>query len=132
MDDLVVIILTLVILVIGVLGRTKKTQIQRPESKQPGNPMDFWDFFEMKDEIPASENINSIQTETSQEEDIIEDEPVVINIPEEEGSTVFEDKTIPVDKMEKKEKSALKSKLLESFSLKKAIIYSEIINRKYN
>ena len=132
MDDLIIIILTLVILVIGAFGQMKKKRVPQTENQQPGKPMDFWDFLEMNDKAPENENTVPQPTETIEEVNIPKAEPAAMEVDFEEGSPVFENKINPTEEMGMQEKNSKKSKLMESFSLKKAVIYSEILNRKYN
>lgn len=128
MDDLVVIILTLLIAGAGAIGQMKKKKQTTPipvtgQVKQPEN---IWDLFKEEafpqmlqpdpefylDEEPESipyENEQNYKFEAKNEGDTlinneIKPEPII--------NDVIKDKK-------------------EVFSLRKAVIYSEILNRKY-
>lgn len=127
MDDLIVLILTLVIGVIGVVGqiRKKKQQTaQDPQEKEPG----FWDMLEEEMEMTPQQNPER-QTEVKPVAEPVERKvkPAYEFTPENEGNSMKYDEFINNSKVEVPKKKKQKQK----FPLKKAIIYSEVLNRKY-
>ncbi len=133
MDDLLIIILTLVVAVIGAFGRKKKKEANQSQSAGgTQQPQDFWDMF-----------MNQGEQQQHQPQFIYEDEPE--EAPEEK--IVVEKKERPKYSFSAEEegKSDIKEELIKSldserkkvqiegedFSLRKAVIYSEILNRKY-
>jgi hypothetical protein len=127
MDDLIVLILTLLIGVIGVVGqiRKKKQQsTQEPQEKEPG----FWDMFEEKMEAAPQQK----------PERQIEVEPVAEPAgektkPEYEFITENKIKSGKYNKptINSKQEVPRKKKQKQKFPLRKAVILSEILNRKY-
>lgn len=127
MDDLVVIILTLLIAGAGAIGQLKKkkqtTTIPVGQAKQPDN---IWDLFkeEVFPQIPQPDP-----------EYYLDEEPESIPY-ENEQDYKFEAKNeggILINNEIKPEpiiNDVIKDKK-EVFSLRKAVIYSEILNRKY-
>ena len=127
MDDLVVIILTLIIAGAGVLGQMKKkkqaTTIPTGQAKQPEN---IWDLFK-EEAFP--------QILQPEPEYYMEEEPESIPYENEQGYK-FEAKNeggIIINNEVKPEITVIDSikEKKEVFSLRKAVIYSEILNRKY-
>jgi archaellum component FlaG (FlaF/FlaG flagellin family) len=127
MDDLVVIILTLLIAGAGVLGQMKKKKqaatIPTGQAKQPEN---IWDLFKEEAFPPI------LQPEA---EYYLEEEPESIPYENEQGYK-FEAKNEGgkiINKEVKPETTIINSikEKKEVFSLRKAVIYSEILNRKY-
>jgi len=129
MDDLIVLILTLVIGVIGVVGQIKKKKRQSadgPKEKEPG----FWDMLEEEIEMETAPQPNRGR----QPEAVPVVEPQEKNVkPKYEFTTENKGKSISSDKYAKTRKvSITKEKIRKTkFPLKKAIIYSEILNGKY-
>jgi hypothetical protein len=134
MDDLIVIILTLIIAVVGALGQIKKRKQSHTENQNAGQePGNFWDVFQKEQDYTVDQQTEMMQYETP-EPLLSEKEKVESSVKpydfsaENEGKSIFKvDKTIKAFQ----EKEPLRSKL-KDFSLKKAVIYSEILNRKYN
>ncbi|PIF06341.1 MAG: hypothetical protein CSA36_02310 [Draconibacterium sp.] len=127
MDDLVVFILTILVAVLGFVGqarkRNKNAAKQPTGSKQP----DIWDLLEsqINKEEPEAHEIE----EAEQEDEVLIDEPARPAYQFEaanEGSSLIEDK--PAEKLFEN-KQIRKQK--RSFSLRKAVVYSEILKRKY-
>ena len=133
MDDLIIIILTLVIAVVGIIGQIKKkkqaqSEVNGTENNTSGN---IWSF------------LDDIVEQPMQMENKAEPEEVKFmteeKVKQQEYSFIAEKKGQPSaekTKSLKKEikeniKDEKKEKISESFSLKKAVIYSEILNRKY-
>lgn len=136
MDDLIVIILTLIIAVVGALGQIKKKKQGQPQNQQTDQeqePSGFWDIFEKEQEYTVDQ-----QEEMPHQE--VEVQPVTINekvertipqyefTPENEGKSIYGDDLT----MKHEQKNKHTKRKIKDFSLKKAVIYSEILNRKYN
>ena len=135
MDDLIVIILTILVAVVGALNQRKKKReaeasASASASEEAGQPADFWEMIMQQEERPPV-----YQTVPQEEEDLYDE--VVDTVPkpkpvyqfkaEAEGSS----EVLEVKKILQRE--AKKPVMVdgEEFSIRKAIIYSEIMNRKY-
>lgn len=137
MDDLIVIILTLVVAVIGIIGqRNKKKAAQAntiPGEAPKQQPMDFWDVIMNEGNKPQYQP-PVFYEEIEEEEEIIEVKPPIVEkqrqyefLAEDEGRSGIEEEL-----RKALEPRARKVKIQgEEFSLRKAVIYSEILNRKY-
>ena len=132
MDDLVVIILTLIIVVVGAIGQIKK---KRPELTNESGPEDnnngadssggFWDFLEDNQEFVEQQR--DVFPKAEPESELVDAKKEEYKfVPSNEGKTDSPKQFFNFEEEEKKRK-----KPKEKFSLRKAIIYSEIINRKY-
>lgn len=131
MEDYIVIILTLVIAVVGALNsKKKKKALKVPVAEGVEQPSDFWDTI-----------LNQQEEEFDEEPvaDYIEQEPVVekykqaVEKPKYSFTAANEGMSNIPDT--KKTKVRRRRKVMiegEEFSLKKAVIYSEIMNRKYS
>ena len=130
MDDIVVIILTVLVAIIGVAGQRKKRRdLQEPGKTQPQSPVDFWGLLQEQGKIedPYSEYGSVTEEEEEMIDTVPEQKPAYQFKTENEGSSGI------VEQMKEKP-SDKKSKVFidgERFSLRKAVIYSEIMNRKY-
>lgn len=131
MEDLIVIILTLIVVVVGAIGQIKRKNQPQPENKQQNSADNFWGLLnETETEAPIVENTSEIiETVTITEKKA---KPKYTFSAKNEGESVIE-KDFPLLKdditfnQEKK-----RERIAKTFSLKKAIIYSEILNRKYS
>ena len=127
MDDFVVIILTLVIAVIGIVGQTRKKKIvgQQPTTRRA--PQNFWDILEAQMAPEPVEYVQEPELEPENEiVDVVPDTPVYEFDAKNEGKRTMKeevDSAIFVAGVKKIKK--------EKFPLRKAIIYSEILKRKY-
>lgn len=136
MDDLIAVILTLIIAGAGALGQIKKKKQMPVATEEPKNPENIWELFRDENLIPE------LKTEPDYTE-IVEDESVLYkyeqpeSIPYDneqdykfeannEGGTIINQELVsnPITT-----KGISKKK--EKFPLRKAVIYSEILNRKY-
>jgi hypothetical protein len=136
MDDLIAVILTLIIAGAGALGQIKKKKQMPVATEEPKNPENIWELFREENLIPE------LKTEPDYTE-IVEDESVLYkyeqpeSIPYDneqdykfeannEGGTIINQELVsnPITT-----KGISKKK--EKFPLRKAVIYSEILNRKY-
>lgn len=126
MDDLVVIILTLVIAGFGLLGQIKKQKQNKPLPANENPPDSIWDLF--NPEGIASGKIAEPVFDEAEPDDIFE--PVVTPSykfkAENEGISEVKEK--PVSKIMERN---VRNHNQESFSLRNAVIYSEILNQKY-
>ena len=148
MDDIIVIILTLVLTVVAAINQSKKKkqQTQQPESREP----DFWEEIlhggktfpqpvevetEYNDEParkPFPEMAGKKQSMPYKKKAVVNVSPA--SVPFREGQR-NEDVLRFSGAAEKSEASEVKtiagSNVLEDFSLKNAVIYSEILRPKY-
>ncbi len=135
MEDLIVIIIMIAISVVGAVTRSKKkrgaavsAKSPQPQSKSP----DFWETLFEEDQpaepVFAPENIVNEQEPVKAPVEETTPEPVLF----EEGSPQRMD-NIKEGEIKTGEIGSLEntSKILEGFSLKKAVVFSEIINQKY-
>lgn len=133
MDDLVVIILTILIAVVGGLSqRKKRREMQNANSTQtqPSQPMDFWDLLREQStgQHPFEEAEPMVEMAKEEPVDTVPaPKPVYQFSAAVEGSSDIMESSIKGPK-KKRQKVLIEG---EKFSLRKAIIYSEIMNRKY-
>ncbi len=125
MDDIIVVILMLIFIVASFLGQKKKPK-PAPVPEQKVEPEDFWDILSrqaeeesMPEEIPQQKTTDFIEDYFQQKSGIYDFHP------DSEGARTI------VKKPEKIKKTKVKSEI-KKFPLKKAVIYSEILNRKYS
>ena len=121
MDDIIVLILTLLFIVAGIFGQMKKRQLPPGEVPDP-EPLQYnpWENMEEEHERPIG------VTEHLQ--------PVVEVAKEDRFHTAGNQMRRTFTSLPQKEipeKQQTKIVELEKFPLKKAVIYSEILNRKY-
>ena len=126
MDDLIVIILTLAVAGIGILGQIKKKKQAAAGTNQPKQPETFWDLIKNEANLPAQEEVSEYYEEENPE-------PVIsTETPYRKVNTTIKQSTVRKNVFEKKSiRKKIKSKTMEGFSLRKAVVYSEILNRKY-
>lgn len=127
MDDLVVIILTLVIAGFGLLGQIRKQKQNQSNPTPDNSPGNFWDMLKNGMEPPTQE----VETESYDdlpEEDTMEarQTPVYEFKTQRKGRSLLEERKIS----ENMEKSS-QPKFKKGFSLRDAVIYNEILDRKY-
>lgn len=140
MDDLVVIILTLIIVVIGAIGQIKKNKNVQP-AKDPGTvPVNFWDLIETQEtpQVVTEHEVFDPVHDNSREEEIENYESVYESLNENEkkteykfdgkneGISAFDNDITTIEPLKN-----VTSKKRMNFSLREAVIYSEILNRKY-
>ena len=141
MDDLIVIILTLIFAVAGIFGQMKKKQAQNQAGDQPDTQPEnfnkesdnFWDFLEPEsnqnftEQAPVPEPPKQKQPVQTVAEEPVQKKPEYQFKAENEGVSIYDNDltsdTNTVTNVRKKRK--------DRFPLKKAVIYSEILNRKY-
>jgi hypothetical protein len=134
MDEKIVIILTLIFAALGIFGKRKKKTPAQPVSGSANPQQSFWDLMHGTPDLQ-----NSMASDEFEDLEFA-DEPELVTQPQNkttktagyqfvaknEGLSDIED----VPKL-KTEKQHTKSKLMRNFSLRKAVVYSEILNRKY-
>lgn len=136
MDDLIVIILTLIIAGAGAIGQLKKKKQLPVDTEEPKNPENIWDLFREETLLPELKT-EPEYTEIEQDESVLYkyEQPESIPYDNEqgykfeannEGGTLIS-KELKSNSIAIKEISIKK----EKFPLRKAVIYSEILNRKY-
>jgi hypothetical protein len=125
MDDLLVIILTLIIAGVGALAQLKKKKQAAGNLEQPKQSDNFWGLLDGE-----TESMNQPEVEYVDKPEI---EPVVVeDIPLHQFKAKSKKQITAANNLAKEiKKPKLKTKLKEDFSLRKAVIYSEILNRKY-
>ncbi len=123
MDDIVVLILTLIFIAAGIFGQMKKRQLP-PESadKAPSSGNNFWETLGYKEDeeepVGISEHLQPVE-EVAREDRF--------HTPGNTMKRDFARDLTPSDSVTKN----INVKRKKAFPLKKAIIYSEILNRKY-
>lgn len=128
MDDLIVIIIMLVIAGFGAIGQIKK---KKEDQQQPlpaqNQPDDIWSMLQQQRE-PQVQVTEPYSEYFKEPESILDtfDAPIYRFDPQQEGSSAITKRVIP-----KKTVVQTKKNMNHDFSLKKAVIYSEILNRKY-
>jgi len=134
--------LTLIIAVIGALGQVKKRKLQQQSGDSQKKKPDsggFWDFLEEQTDYMPRQQENKMPPEPQkrmEEEpvsmpDAVEEKPQYEFKPEQEGMSVYKIKSENELKQEKT-RSTKEKWDSKRFSLRKAVIYSEILNRKYD
>jgi hypothetical protein len=127
MDDLILIILTLVFAGIGAFGQMKKKKrlIAEPESNNDAKD-DIWGLFE---KVTGFENYREDpygNTEVAVKEPgpAVNEQNYSFKATDEGGSIIEKESQI-------QKRVVRKNAIRENFSLKQAVIYNEILNRKY-
>ncbi len=129
MDDLIVIILTLVFIVAGIFGQMKKKP-PVPEA-DPGQPYpeedNFWDIpdEDIDEKKQAAEIPVPVQNREMNRSFWSNEYQIK---PENEGATITDKKLTSDGQVKKQNRLHKKGK----FPLREAVIYSEILHRKYN
>jgi hypothetical protein len=126
MDDLVVIILTLLIAGAGVIGQIKKKKQITVASEEPKTPENIWDLFREETLLPELKTEPEYFEMEQQESEPYENEQGYSFEASTEGGTLIKKET----KIQPVVKETIQQKK-EKFPLRKAVIYSEILNRKY-
>lgn len=125
MDDIIVIILTLIFIVASIFGQKKKRQpVTETEAEPQSSGDNFWDMLnEEWKEARQTDTPSQQKPVEKQEQPTVESKPYTFH-PDKEGAR------ITVEKPEETKKSIRKTKK-KKFPLRDAVIYSEILNRKY-
>jgi hypothetical protein len=131
MEDLIVIILTLIIVVVGALGQIKKKKLPQPEENKQNSSGGFWDLLQEMGEHEPQHTEVSVPKEpviNPEHEKNTQHYPFQ---PANEGKSDLKRSSAFKENLEKKQEKDAEKKISRSFSLRKAVIYSEILNRKY-
>ena len=126
MDDLIVIILTLIVAVIGTIGQIKKKKKEQLNVGQPKKTPGIWGLFQEEPEFP----VQNMEAEYYEDEELdVVEQKIVSDF----GMNTKREKMLDLEQTLTKNAAYEQAKLngREKFSLRKAVIYSEIINRKY-
>lgn len=123
MDDLVVIFLTLIFIIAGLFGQRKKRQAEA--EKKSGHQPSADDLWEMRDQDWEEPQVFVEGNEYPK----MKPEPAVGHAfnPEKEGERTL----VTTPRKETLADEAGKTEEKVKFSLRDAVIYSEILNRKY-
>lgn len=129
MDDILVLILTLIFVVAGIFGQKKKRQQALQEAEPASQPQedDFWDLLDQDRKAPERTEFEPGMRQEVKGEPVKKEEYQFK--PENEGAVTYSD-VIP-DKDSRKTKTVHKKSRRKKFPLKEAVIYSEILQRKY-
>ena len=127
MDDIIVIILTLIFIVAGIFGQMKKRQTAaQPEPESQPKEDDFWELLKDEwDETVKPEVKTQITGEKVQKASTQQKEYQIKS--EHESERIIKDSSFNNIRNFDRQKERKKKR----FSLKEAVIYSEILNRKY-
>ncbi len=126
MDDLVVVIITLLIAGAGAIGQLKKKKEMPVTSEVQNNPENIWELFKQEVFAPELKNEPEYLNIDSEESKPFINEQGYNFESTNEGGTLLSNQlnTQPVV-------NETTTKKREKFPLRKAVIYSEILNRKY-
>jgi hypothetical protein len=126
MDDLVVIILTLLIAGAGLIGQLKKKKENPLAAGEPKNPENIWDLLREETLMPELKTRPEYFEMDQEESEPYENEQGYKFEANDEGGKLIKNeiKIQPVAKVTTQKRK-------EKFPLRKAVIYSEILNRKY-
>jgi len=126
MDDLIVVILTLLIAGAGAIGQLKKKKQMPVATEEPKSPENIWDLFREETLLPELKTEPEYFSAEQEESEPYENEQGYNFEANNEGGKIIE-KQLNIQAVVKE--TATKKK--ERFPLRKAVIYSEILNRKY-
>jgi hypothetical protein len=153
-SSLLYIIISIVLLIISAVGKANKKAAQKPQVRPPapspmdepvptGLPREFEEIFgkifqEERPKVPEPEVVfeeaESLETIVPQN---YNEEAESLEVIEEEAQSLEDlniDENLPVKRIESvllDEQREQKNEILEGFEMRKAIIYAEILNRKY-
>jgi hypothetical protein len=126
MDDLIVIILTLLIAGAGAIGQLKKKKEIPVSPEVQKNPENIWDLFNQEVFAPEVQKEPEYFTDDSEESEPYINEQGYKFESLNEGGTLLNNQ---INIQPAVNNTITKKK--EKFPLRKAVIYSEILNRKY-
>jgi hypothetical protein len=129
MENYIVIILTVIIFIISAVGKNKRKIILQQQNYEPYVSDNDWETTE---EPITSQSIyrpvDNFIEDTGITEEVHEENPFYKFTPNEEGGSIPTNSILKNELNLKKTNNSIK---VGKFSLKKAVIYSEILNRKY-
>lgn len=125
MDDIIIIILTLIFIVASIFGQKKKRKpVSETEAELQSSGENIWDMLnEEWKEARQTDSPAQQKPVEKQEQAYAESQPDKSH-PEKERTRIFAQKPL-------KTKETIKKTKKKKFPLKDAVIYSEILNRKY-
>jgi hypothetical protein len=132
MDDLIIIILTLIFVGVGILGQFKKKQAENTSEteQEPDHADDFWELLGSDEEVREQPQAQPTKEEEKSSKSVYRREffePASDSVTETEHSSIYAHDLTG----SQNENEAKRSNKKDRFSLRKAVIYSEILNRKY-
>ena len=128
MENYIVIILMVIIFIASTVGKSKEKVILQQQNTEPDTPDNN------RDTISESETVQSVYqpaynfVKNRGSMKVLEEDNFYSFTPKEEGGSVSRDS---ISNKESNIKQTVKDIKARKFSLKKAVIYSEILNRKY-
>lgn len=127
MDDIIVLILTLIFIVAGIFGQMKKRQAaNQPQPESQPKEDDFWELLkEGWDE--TGKQVEKTQTAGENFKKVPVQQKEYQFKAENEGERLIKESSVKSMRNFDRRKETKKNK----FPLKEAVIYSEILNRKY-
>lgn len=128
MDDLLVVILTLIIAGAGALGQLKKKkQVPDAADQDFSKPEDIWSLFneDLVKNHHAEDPFGTKEVFVQEPEPAVNEQNYSFSPKNEGGKAIVTPVTKPT--VISKKRSVIKS----NFSLREAVIYNEILNRKY-
>lgn len=120
MDDIIVLILTLIFIVAGVFGQMRKKPVpQQNENPDESSEDNLWDLLRGKENTVESTPYHKpAKAETERRK--------YVKLESKAKENFFSQRKIaPIEEI------VITRKKKKKFNLKKAVIYSEILNRKY-
>jgi hypothetical protein len=131
MDDLIVIILTLIVLVAGAFGQMKKKKPAVPVPGQPQSPGDFWDFFDEKPDVqPFTVGTSGLEEQIHEKVNAREEKHDYEFVAQNEGGSLLSTEVTQIETAADIQNRPSRF-ALNKFSLRDAVIYNEILNTKY-
>jgi hypothetical protein len=126
MDDLIVVILTLLIAGAGAIGQLKKKKEIPVTPEVQNNPENIWDLFNQEVFAPGiKKEPEYFDTDNEESEPYVNEQGYKFEAINEGGLLDNSDIKVQSPAITPTTKTKVK------FSLRKAVIYSEILNRKY-
>jgi len=126
MDDLVVVLITLVIAGAGILGQLKKKKEIPVTPEVQKNPENIWDLFKQEAFAPElKKEPEYFNVDSEESEPYVNEQGYKFEAKNEGGILVNNQLNV------KPVVNTTITKKKEKFPLRKAVIYSEILNRKY-
>jgi hypothetical protein len=122
MDDVIVIILTLIFIIASIFGQKKKRKAQ-PETEQQPKGDNFWDMLNEQWKGAQQPAASPQQKPVEQQQTVADAQPYTFDA-KSEGARI-------VTKKQEKAKTTIRKVQKKKFPLREAVIYSEILNRKY-
>jgi hypothetical protein len=124
MKDYIIILLVIAVYIVQIIRKNKRTVVLQPQKEEPTVPADFFEMLESMEIQPVisqpAENIKNIRAEMPAEN------PFYEFTANEEGGSILKD----IKSNLNAEKTG-KTMIGKRFPLRKAVIYNEILNRKY-